>query len=144
MLLGGVILVVGAPLRAARARRRSGSGGSAHGGSATAAAGAPGAPPEQGSRWDRDELEAAREAKYREIRDVELDFHTGKLAREDFDTIDRELRAEALEILNRLQQSADPAPTDADEPGDAGGHGDAAAPRDAAAPGEAARDDAAG
>src|ERR1700720_2959070 len=48
------------------------------------------------------ELEAAREAKYREIRDAELDFRTGKLSREDYEAIDGALRAEALEILNRL------------------------------------------
>jgi hypothetical protein len=52
----------------------------------------------------RAELEAAREAKYREIRDAELDFRTGKLSREDYDAIDGELRAEAIEILNRLEQ----------------------------------------
>jgi flagellar biosynthesis/type III secretory pathway M-ring protein FliF/YscJ len=52
---------------------------------------------------ERDELEAAREAKYREIRDTELDYRTGKLSREDFEAIDGELRAEAIEILDRLQ-----------------------------------------
>ena len=50
----------------------------------------------------RDELEAAREAKYREIRDAELDYRTGKLSREDYEAIDAELRAEAIEILDRL------------------------------------------
>jgi hypothetical protein len=50
----------------------------------------------------RDELEAAREAKYREIRDAELDYRTGKLSREDYETIDSTLRAEAVEILNGL------------------------------------------
>jgi hypothetical protein len=52
---------------------------------------------------DRDELEAAREAKYREIRDAELDFRTGKLSREDFEAIDSDLRAEALAILNEIE-----------------------------------------
>ncbi|MGA9875502.1 MAG: hypothetical protein WBQ21_06815 [Solirubrobacteraceae bacterium] len=51
----------------------------------------------------RDELEAAREAKYREIRDVELDYRTGKLSREDFEAVNGTLRAEAIEILNRLE-----------------------------------------
>ena len=46
------------------------------------------------------ELEAAREAKYREIRDAELDYRTGKLSREDYEAIDGALRAEAIEILN--------------------------------------------
>jgi hypothetical protein len=49
------------------------------------------------------DLEAAREAKYREIRDAELDYRTGKLSREDYEAIDRGLRAEAIEILNRLE-----------------------------------------
>ena len=31
----------------------------------------------------RAELEAAREAKYREIRDAELDYRTGKLSDDD-------------------------------------------------------------
>jgi len=48
------------------------------------------------------ELEAAREAKYREIRDTELDFRTGKLSQEDFAATDSALRAEAVEILDRL------------------------------------------
>jgi hypothetical protein len=52
---------------------------------------------------ERAELEAAREAKYREIRDAELDLRTGKLSRADYESIDGALRAEALEILNRLQ-----------------------------------------
>ncbi len=52
---------------------------------------------------DRAELEAAREAKYREIRDAELDYRTGKLSEEDFAATDGALRAEAVEILDRLQ-----------------------------------------
>jgi hypothetical protein len=51
---------------------------------------------------EREQLEAAREAKYREIRDTELDFRTGKLSEEDFRALDRQLRAEAVEILRRL------------------------------------------
>lgn len=51
---------------------------------------------------ERADLEAAREAKYREIRDAELDYRTGKLSREDFEAIDRVLRGEAVEILERL------------------------------------------
>lgn len=51
---------------------------------------------------ERLELETAREAKYREIRDTELDYRTGKLSREDFAATDGALRAEAVEILNRL------------------------------------------
>jgi hypothetical protein len=50
----------------------------------------------------REELEAAKEAKYREIRDAQLDFEMGKLSQEDHRAIDRELRAEAIEILKQL------------------------------------------
>ncbi len=48
------------------------------------------------------ELEAARDAKYREIRDAELDHQTGKLSDLDFQVVDSTLRAEAIEILRRL------------------------------------------
>jgi hypothetical protein len=51
------------------------------------------------------ELEAARDAKYREIRDAELDRRTGKLSEEDFEAVDRVLRAEAIEILRALDQA---------------------------------------
>ncbi|MGA2470145.1 MAG: hypothetical protein ABSG64_05595 [Solirubrobacteraceae bacterium] len=47
-------------------------------------------------------LEAAKQAKYAEIRDTELDYRTGKLSDEDFHAIDRQLRAEAVEILRQL------------------------------------------
>ena len=48
------------------------------------------------------DLEAAKEAKYREIREAELDFRTGKLSEADFKAMDRELRAEAVELLREL------------------------------------------
>jgi hypothetical protein len=48
------------------------------------------------------ELEAAKEAKYREIRDAELDYRTGKLSREDWQRLDSALRAEAIALLDRL------------------------------------------
>lgn len=51
----------------------------------------------------RDDLEAAKEAKYREIRDAELDYRTGKLSREDYEAIDAQLRKEAIDILDRLE-----------------------------------------
>jgi hypothetical protein len=50
----------------------------------------------------RAELEAAKEAKYREIRDAELDFRMGKVSEADHRATDRELRAQAIEILERL------------------------------------------
>lgn len=52
----------------------------------------------------REDLEAAREAKYREIRDSELDFRTGKLSAEDFAAIDAQLRGEAIAILDQLER----------------------------------------
>ena len=54
------------------------------------------------------ELEAARESKYREIRDAELDHQTGKLSDADFEAIDRTLRAEAIAILDRIDTAAEP------------------------------------
>jgi hypothetical protein len=50
------------------------------------------------------ELNAAKEAKYREIRDAELDHGMGKLSREDWRAVDRDLRAEAIEILRELDR----------------------------------------
>ncbi|HLB21888.1 MAG TPA: hypothetical protein VK605_07235 [Solirubrobacteraceae bacterium] len=81
-LLGVVLFVVSGPLRADRVDGERGG---------------------DASRAQRADLEAAREAKYREIRDAELDLRTGKLSRADYDSIDGALRAEALQILDRLQ-----------------------------------------
>jgi len=53
---------------------------------------------------ERAELEAARDAKYREIRDAELDHRTGKLSDADWRVQDRALRAEAVDILRRLDE----------------------------------------
>jgi uncharacterized membrane protein len=50
------------------------------------------------------ELNAAKEAKYREIRDAELDHRMGKLSREDWRSVDCDLRAEAIEILRQLDR----------------------------------------
>lgn len=50
------------------------------------------------------DLEARKEAKYREIRDTELDHAAGKLSDEDFRRQDAELRREAIEILKRLDR----------------------------------------
>ncbi len=50
------------------------------------------------------ELSAAKEAKYREIRDAELDHRMGKLSRDDWRAVDRELRGEAIEILRELDR----------------------------------------
>jgi hypothetical protein len=80
VLLGVVVWLVSGPLRA--------------GASATE-------DPDVGRRED---LEAAKEAKYREIRDAELDLRTGKLSEADWRVIDRDLRAEAMELLRRLDE----------------------------------------
>jgi hypothetical protein len=50
------------------------------------------------------DLEAAREGKYQEIRDAELDARLGKLSPEDHKELDRQLRAEAIEILRELDE----------------------------------------
>jgi hypothetical protein len=55
---------------------------------------------------DLADLEAARDAKFREIRDAELDHRTGKLSHEDFELIDRSLRAEAVQILRNLDRAS--------------------------------------
>ncbi|MGZ4268161.1 MAG: hypothetical protein ACXVSX_03010 [Solirubrobacteraceae bacterium] len=80
LLLGAVVWIVSAPLRA----------------------GAAAADEREEAR--RADLEAAKEAKYGEIREAELDRRTGKLSEEDWRVVDRQLRAEAVEILRRLDE----------------------------------------
>ena len=60
---------------------------------------------EGGAASEIAELEAAREAKYREIRDAELDHRTGKLSDADFEAVDRALRVEAFAILRALDRA---------------------------------------
>ena len=50
------------------------------------------------------DLEARKQAKYRQIRDVEADRAAGKLSEEDFRRLDGELRAEAVDILKRIDR----------------------------------------
>jgi hypothetical protein len=57
-------------------------------------------------RAERADLEAARDAKYAEIRDAELDYRTGKLSEADWRALDRQLRREAVELLHRLDELA--------------------------------------
>ena len=57
---------------------------------------------EGGMRAELADLEAAREAKYREIRDADLDHRTGKLSDADYEALDTTLRAEAIEILHSI------------------------------------------
>ena len=91
MLLVGVVWLVSAPLR----RRSSAQ-----------------QPPEELSLGSlrRSDLEAARDAKYREIRDAELDHQTGKLSDADYAAIDATLRAEAVDLLHELDALDDPEP----------------------------------
>ena len=79
VVLAAIVLVVTSPLRPGRAHAE-----------------------EQAEDAERAELEAAREAKYREIRDADLDHRTGKLSDADWRALDRTLRGEAVEILRRL------------------------------------------
>ena len=51
------------------------------------------------------DLEARKEAKYREIRDAQLDHAQGKLSDPDFERIDDELRRQAIEILRELDRA---------------------------------------
>jgi hypothetical protein len=57
------------------------------------------------------ELEAARDAKYREIRDAELDVRTGKLSDDDYAALDGTLRGEAIEILHDLDRAREQLPS---------------------------------
>ena len=52
----------------------------------------------------RGDLEAAKESKYREIRDAELDYRMGKISESDWKSLDAELRAQAIEILRELDR----------------------------------------
>jgi hypothetical protein len=79
VVLAIVVLFVSAPLRSRRSEEVSESA-------------------------ERASLEAARDAKYREIRDAELDYRTGKLSEADWRGLDRALRAEAVDILRRLDE----------------------------------------
>jgi type II secretory pathway pseudopilin PulG len=80
-VLALVVLIVTGPLRPGRAATRDAA-----------------------EEAERAELEAAREAKYHEIRDAELDHRTGKLSEPDWRALDRTLRAEAVDILRRLDR----------------------------------------
>ncbi len=80
-VLGGLVVFVSAPLRRP-------------------------APAETAPGGDRvAELEAAREAKYRELRDADLDHRTGKLSDADYAELDGSLRAEAIEIMRSIDRA---------------------------------------
>lgn len=84
LLLGAVVWFVSAPLGRGRATRALAR--------------------DEGRRAD---LEAARDAKYQEIRDLEMDHRTGKLSEPDWKALDRQLRAEAVDILHELDKLGD-------------------------------------
>jgi hypothetical protein len=50
------------------------------------------------------DLEARKAAKYRQIRDAETDHAAGKLTDQDYQRLDRELRAEAIDILKKIDR----------------------------------------
>jgi hypothetical protein len=77
VLAGIVALVIIAPLRRTEAREQAGDD-------------------------RRAALEAAKEQKYRDIRDAELDYRMGKLSEADWREADRELRTQAIEILRQI------------------------------------------
>jgi hypothetical protein len=83
VLLAVVIALISAPLLGMRSGRKPESAGLA-------------------------DLRAAREAKYRELRDLELDYRTGKLSEADYRASDGALRAEAVELLNRIEKLEQP------------------------------------
>jgi len=62
------------------------------------------APEDPGPAADVEQLEAARDAKYREIRDAEMDFQMGKMTEPDYRETDRELRSQAVTILRDLDE----------------------------------------
>ena len=81
ILVAIAVLAISAPLRAGRRVER-----------------------EVADRGQRADLEAARDAKYAEIRDAEMDYRTGKLSEADWRALDRQLRREAVELLHRLDE----------------------------------------
>jgi hypothetical protein len=67
-------------------------------------------PPAPGEDPRVADLEARKEAKYREIRDAQLDHASGKLSEPDFRRIDAELRREAIELMRELDKLRPDAP----------------------------------
>lgn len=59
---------------------------------------------EPASDADLESLEIAKQAKYREIRDAEIDHKAGKLTDEQWRQTDAELRAEAVRILAQIDR----------------------------------------
>ena len=53
----------------------------------------------------RADLEARKEALYRQIRDAELDRAQGKLSDADFERLDAELRRDAIATLKQIDEA---------------------------------------
>jgi predicted TIM-barrel fold metal-dependent hydrolase len=51
---------------------------------------------------ERAELEDAKQAKYREIKDAELEYKAGRMTEEQWRETDNELRREAMLILRKI------------------------------------------
>jgi hypothetical protein len=64
----------------------------------------PSSQPEDPAVAELADLEARKRAKYRQIRDAEADHASGKLSDGDFKRLDAELRAEAVDILKRIDR----------------------------------------
>lgn len=67
------------------------------------------------------DLEDAKDAKYREIREAELEYRTGHLSDSDWRIIDRQLRAEAVAILREIDDLGHPRAQNGDRPRDGDG-----------------------
>ena len=64
----------------------------------------------------RAELEDAKQAKYREIKDAELEFKAGRMTEPQWELTDRELRREAMQILAKIDTLGAPAKESGKEP----------------------------
>jgi hypothetical protein len=84
ILVAVAVLAISAPLRSGRRVER-----------------------EAAHRGERADLEAARDAKYAEIRDAEMDYRTRKLSEADWRALDRQLRREAVDLLHALDELGD-------------------------------------
>ncbi|MFQ5894891.1 MAG: hypothetical protein ACE5JJ_03615, partial [Nitrospinota bacterium] len=59
-------------------------------------------PPPRPGEEDARQLLATKESLYRAIKELEFDYHTGKLSREDFEAMTELYRGRALDVLRRL------------------------------------------
>jgi flagellar biosynthesis/type III secretory pathway M-ring protein FliF/YscJ len=63
--------------------------------------------PAESESPERADLEARKEALYRQIRDAQLDREQGKLSRADWERLDAELRREAIAVLKRIDAAGE-------------------------------------